>query len=111
VDHGGVWQFFYNRPEFTIATLESLEELKLTKLKLDYEKCVDEFIGTTGSYSTRKDISKYAKNRWTSFKGGYKIIKSSETIEGYYYDKEFKKELFKTLVEYIDKNLDKFVRK
>ena len=111
IDNGGVWQFFYNRPELSIAALEALEELKLTKLKSDYEKCLEEFLGTKDIYSKRKEISKYTKSKWVTFKGGYNHIKSAKTLEDYYYNEGFKKDLYKAFVDYVDSNLDQFVKK
>lgn len=114
-DNGGVAQFFFNKPEFAFAVLETFDELKMTKLKNDYEKCLNEFIGTVDSYSKRKEIfndSNFAwEKRWKAFADGYNDINSASTIEEYYYNAEFKKQLYKTFVEYADKNIDKFVRK
>lgn len=114
-DNGGVTQFFFNRPEFSFAVLETLEELKMTKLKTDYEKCLNEFIGTSNSYAKRKEIFNKTnlkwEKRWKAFTDGYSEIKSADILEDYFYSKEFKKELYKTFVEYADKNIDKFVRK
>ena len=114
-DNGGVTQFFFNKPEFAFAVLETFEELKLEKLKTDYEKCLNEFIGTSNSYSKRKEIFSNSnlnwEKRWKAFTDGYDDIKSAETLEDYFYDTEFKKVLYKTFVEYADKNMKKFVRK
>ena len=89
--------------------------MKLEKLKTDYEKCLNEFIGTSNSYSKRKEIFSNSnlnwEKRWKAFTDGYDDIKSAETLEDYFYDTEFKKVLYKTFVEYADKNMNKFVRK
>lgn len=115
VDNGGVYQFFFNRPEFSFAVLETFEELKLNKLKSDYEKCLNEFIGTKDSYSIRKqlfnDTNKDWSKRWKSFTDGYETVQSGKIIEDYYYNDGFKKELYKTFVDYVDTHFDQFVRK
>jgi hypothetical protein len=112
-DNGGVSQFFFNRPEFAFAALETFEELKWIKLKTDYEKCLNEFIGTSNSYAKRKEIFNNPnlewEKRWKAYRDGNDEIKSAEVLEDYFYETEFKKELYKSFVEYIDKNIDKFV--
>lgn len=114
-NNGGVTQFFFNKPEFAFAVLETFEELKMTKLKNDYEKCLNEFIGTANSYSKRKEIFNNTnlnwEKRWKAFTDGYDDIESASILEGYYYDTEFKKDLYKTFVEYADRNINQFVRK
>jgi hypothetical protein len=114
-DNGGVYQFFFNRPEFCFAALEAFKELKLDTLARDYEKCLNEFIGSADSYGKRKEIFNDPKNSWEkkakSFQDGYSDIKSAKVIEDYFYKDDFKKYYYKTIVDYIDKNLDQFVRR
>jgi hypothetical protein len=114
-DNGGVYQFFFNRPEFCFAALEAFKELKLDTLAKDYENCLNEFVGSADSYGKRKEVFNDPKNSWEkkakSFQEGYSDIKSAKVIEDYFYKEEFKKQYYKTVVEYIDKNLDQFVRK
>ncbi|WP_417369367.1 DMP19 family protein [Flavobacterium beibuense] len=115
VDNGGVNQFFFNKPEFAFSVLEAFDELKLNKLKNDYEKCLNEFIGASDSYLKRKevfnDISINWDQRWDAFKSGENEIKSADILEDYFYTDEFKKELYKTFVDYADKNISLFMRK
>lgn len=114
-DNGGVSQFFFNRSEFAFAVLETFEELNMTKLKNDYEKCLNEFIGTSNSYTKRKEIFNDSnlewKKRWKAFSDGYDDIPSADLLERYYYDDEFKKELYKGFVDYANSNINQFVRK
>jgi hypothetical protein len=114
-DNGGVYQFFFNRPEFCFAALEAFKELKLDTLSKDYENCLNEFIGSADSYGKRKEIFNDPKFSWEqkakSFQEGYSDIKSAKVIEDYFYTDEIKKVYYKTVVDYIDKNLDQFVRK
>jgi hypothetical protein len=114
-DNGGVYQFFFNKPEFCFAVLESFKELKLDKLSRDYENCLNEFIGSVDSYAKRKTVFNESTNSWEerfkAFSVGYDDFKSGKKIEAYYYKDSFKKQLFKTVVEYVDNNLDMFVIK
>lgn len=114
-DNGGVYQFFFNRPEFCFAALEAFKELRLNTLAKDYETCLNEFVGSVDSYVKRKEIFNDPKNCWEkkakSFQEGYSDIKSAKVIEEYFYTDEFKKQYYKTVVEYIDQHLDQFVRK
>ncbi|ULQ57140.1 DMP19 family protein [Flavihumibacter rivuli] len=114
-DNGGVYQFFFNRPEFCFAALEAFKELKLDTLAKDYEKCLNEFIGTADSYGKRKEIFNDPKFSWEekakSFQDGYSDVKSAKVLEDYFYTDDFKKVYYKTVVDYIDNNLDQFVKK
>jgi hypothetical protein len=114
-DNGGVHQFFFNRPEFSFAVLETFRELKLDTVSRDYENCVNEFIGAADSYSKRKSIFNDSNNDWekryNSFKAGYSDLKSASKIEEYYYKPEFKKQLYKAVVDYVDQHLDQFVKR
>jgi|GEM_PF-5913101 len=87
VDNGGVEQFFKNRPAFSVASLQAFKELNTEPLASDYEKCLNAF-------NNKENISNPAN-----------------AIEEYFYKKEFKLELYKTVVEYIDEHIDQFVRK
>ena len=115
VDNGGVYQFFFNRPEFCFAIYDSLEVLGLYELKNDYSRCLDEFLSEPNSFNQRKVIFLHKNHdwakRWNSFTEGYSEIKSAETIENYYYKVPYKKLLYKTLVDYIDNHIESFVRK
>lgn len=114
-DNGGVYQFFFNRPEFCFAALEAFKELKLDTLSKDYEICLNEFVGTADSYGKRKEIFDDPENSWEkkakAFQEGYSDIKSAKVIEDYFYTDGFKKQYYKTVVDYIDQHLDQFVRK
>jgi hypothetical protein len=95
VDNGGVYQFFFNRPEFCFAALETFQELGLDTLKQDYEKCLNEFIGIADSYAKRKTIANdpgiNMEKRKKAFADGYKDLPSAKTIEDYFYNEDFKK--------------------
>lgn len=111
-DNGGVYQFIFNRPEFIIATAEAWEELEIDKLKTDYNTVLNELTGKTSKIGELKSVfndkSKSWNKRWNSFADGYKELKSTEKIEDYYYDKDFKKIVHKKVADYIELNIEKF---
>lgn len=111
-DNGGVYQFIFNRPEFIIATAEAWEELEIDKLKTDYNAVLTELTGKSAKIgelnSVFNDESKSWNKRWDSFADGYRELKSTEKIEDYYYDEEFKKLVHKKVADYIELNIEKF---
>jgi len=111
-DNDGVYQFILNRPEFVISIAETWDELEMEELKKDYENVLNELSGKSLKINELKtafnDKSKDWNNRWKSFSDGYKELKSIERIEDYYYDKEFKKKLYKKVADRIENNLDMF---
>lgn len=113
-DNGGVYQFIFNRSEFLIAVAETWDELEVSELKTDYENVLYELSGKSAKISELKtvfnDESKDWNQRWKSFSDGYKELKSTAKIEDYYYKKEFKKQLYKKVVDLIENNIDKFAR-
>jgi len=113
-DNGGVYQFIFNRPEFIIAIAEMWEELGMEEIGSDYEKVLKELSGKTGKLNELNEIfndeSQSWNKRWNSFADGYKELKSTKEIEDYYYDKEFKKKLFKKVADYIELNINKFTK-
>lgn len=114
VDNGGVYQFFFNKPEFAYSVLETLDELNLEPLKTDYEKCLQELLGSVDKLKTRKesfnDATQDWEKRYKSFSDGYKELPSAKKIEEYFYTDENKILFYKTMSDYIDNNLDQFVK-
>ena len=111
-DNGGVYQFVFNKPEFLVAVNETFKELGLKKLEVDYYNVIKELTGKKSKIDELKSVfnnqSTSWNKRWNSFAEGYKELKSTEVIEKYYYDREFKKTLYKTVSDYIEQNIDKF---
>ncbi|NER15114.1 DUF4375 domain-containing protein [Leptobacterium flavescens] len=111
-NNGGVYQFLFNRPEFIIATAEAWEELGIEELETDYNAVLTELTGKISKIGELKSVfndeSKSWNKRWNSFADGYKELKSTEKIEDYYYDKEFKKIVHKKVADYIERNIEKF---
>lgn len=114
-DNGGVYQFFTNRFEMSYAVLEAFAELRFNKLYLDYGKCLEELFGTPDHSDRIKELltlnETELQKHTTLFSEGKASFSSSKTIEDYFYSKEFKKLFYKTVVDYIDNNLDQFVKR
>lgn len=112
VNNGGVYQFISNRPEFLVAVSEMFHELEMHEVAKDYELVLQELVGKAGKINELKsalhDNSKSWEKRWNSFTEGYKELQSTEKIESYYYDKEFRKRLYKKVADYIELHIDKF---
>ena len=111
-DNGGVYQFIFNRPQFIFAVEEMFKELGLNQLHKDYTKILEELAGKQGKILELKsqfnDQSKTWNKRWDSFAQGYKELKSTETIENYYYSNESRVIVHQKVADYIEKNLSKF---
>jgi len=113
-DNGGVYQFFFNRPEFAFAVSEIWEELDMKQLQEDYQSVLKELFGKKLNLGERRmafnDESVDWDKRWKAFSDGYKELKSTEKIEDYYYSKEFKKELYKRVADYIEDHIEGFIK-
>ncbi|MEQ8478028.1 DUF4375 domain-containing protein [Fulvivirga sp.] len=111
-DNGGVYQFFSNRPEHAVSVLEVWHELNIDRLEKDYKATLEELVGKTDKISEfRTKFNEQDSDwneRWEAFNEGYKELPSAEAIEEYYYDKEFKRTLFKALTDYIENNIEQF---
>ena len=111
-DNGGINQFIYNKPEFTLVVSEVWTELELEKIGSDYEFFLKELSGKSGNSNEIKKAfiteSGIWKNRVSPFANEKISLKSAENIEDYFYDKDFRKEVYKKVADYIDQNIDKY---
>lgn len=111
-DNGGVYQFFFNRPEHAVSALEVWHELNIDRLEKDYKATLEELIGKTDKISEFRfkfnEQDSDWHERWEAFNDGYKELPSAGAIEDYYYNKEFKRDLFKTVSDYIENNIEQF---
>jgi hypothetical protein len=115
VNNGGVWQFMFNKLEFTVAAGEALEELNVYSsneyIKLDYRKAFKELItilnnGTFTEILDQWNDEKLSfEERWNAFKKGYEHIPMGRVIEQYFYKDEYKTIFYNKLIGYIEKNL------
>jgi len=111
-DNGGVNQFIFNKPEFIIAVAEMWYELGLEKIASDYESFLKELSGRTGKLNEVKDHLTLDSDIWKKIVSPFsneKIeLKSAMKIEDYFYDKEFRRKVYKKVADYIERNIDKF---
>ncbi len=112
VDNGGVFQFIFNLPTSIFAVVEMCEELGLPKLGNDYLNVLRELTGKEYEFlfikQTFNNESLSWEKRWSAFSRGQKDLKSTLVIEDYFYDEEFKESLYKTVTDYVEKNMDHF---
>lgn len=111
-DNGGINQFIFNRPEFIIAVAQMWNELGLEKIASDYESFLIELSGKPGNLNEIKYNFTDNPNIWKKVVSPFaneKIkFESVERIEDYFYDKEFRKVIYKKVADYIEENIDQF---
>ncbi len=111
-DNGGINQFIFNKPEFIIVVAEMWNELGLEKIASDYESFLKELSGKSGNLNEIKDHFTLDSDIWKKIVSPFsneKIeLNSAGKIENYFYDKEFRKEVYKKVADYIENNIDKF---
>lgn len=115
VNNGGVWQFMFNKLEFTGIAGEALEELNVYSsneyIKLDYRKAFKELMtilnnGTFAEIDTQwNDENLSFEERWEAFRKGYEHISMGRVIEKYFYKEDYKAIFYDKLIDYIEKNL------
>jgi hypothetical protein len=115
VNNGGVWQFMFNKLEFTGAAGEALEELNVYSsneyIKLDYRKAFKELIAILNNGTFTEIINQWNdeklsfEERWEAFRKGYEYIPTGRLIEKYFYKDEYKAIFYTKLIDYIQKNL------
>ena len=112
IDGGGAFQFFWNRPEFAFAIVEVFDELKMYKLKEDYLQCLDEITGVKNSISSKDVIRHDLFDRKDGSTKTYSQLVSRYKNVGrmdYFYGMDFKRDFFRTVIEYIDCNKSEFI--
>ena len=115
-NNGGVWQFLFNKPEFSLVALEALHEINPFSIFMSaYEPVFQEFINLleNGTYedimTTWNDESQEFEKRWEAFKSGQEHIPSREKFESYFFNKKDMDRLYQKAVAYIEQNLGKLV--
>lgn len=114
IDNGGITQFLFNYPEFSIAALEAIKELKLGRIEEDYRKVLGELSGKSdGVENLLRDVQNQElawEERWKSFQNGYQELPSAEIVSDYYYSDLYKKKIYMAASKYMENNLDSFVK-
>ncbi len=114
VDNGGVYQFFFNKPEHCLSLLEVLEEIKAEQLRQDYQRVLEEVLGKFDKIADLRqrfnDESQQWEERWEAFNEGYEELECAAAIEKYYYEDTFKQKLYRQMSDYIEMNLKQFAK-
>ncbi len=117
-NNGGVWQFFFNRPDYAIAVAEAFHELdSFSRYRREYEKPLNDFaaMSSTGVYQELMEQIYSLKDgedakRWKLFKDGQEHIPSHEAFETFFYDQKNKSILYGSLIRYIHQHLSKLLK-
>lgn len=128
VCNGGIYQFFWNTFDFSIAVRQSIEEIGLIDLLNKYDKVKAKFEDNAQILNKlkRNDVIngiKYAviqffrgligqktqlrRSGFEDFVEGAEIMKDTEWFDNYFYD--IVKQLHIAEVEYIERNINKIV--
>ena len=117
VDNGGIWQFFFNKPEFGICGVEALHEVNpMSALSSRYEPVLMEFAQMLKGNvyhdisAIWNDESNEFEERWKAFKEGEKQLPSANKFDELFYDEEFKNRLYRDAVAYINQNLSRCLK-
>ncbi|MBN8826566.1 MULTISPECIES: DUF4375 domain-containing protein [unclassified Spirosoma] len=112
VDNGGLFQFMHNSPEHLYAARQMMVELKQERLLTDYNiflKEVEEKRTQLRWNTWRSNNPFYSQQkRLQAFSEGYKILKTPEIIEAYFYEDDFKGQWRKAMCDYIKRNADQY---
>ena len=113
-DNGGVYQFFFNRIQFAYAATEAFQELGQHDLLDDYLIAFDEVTGFQDKHLELRTRFENLDLEWaeraTGFQEGAKLLTSAKKIEDYYYNEDFKRQLHKSVADYIEQRMDQFAR-
>jgi hypothetical protein len=113
-DNGGLDQFFYNEREFTLAFLQTLDEIPIPDLRKDYYNSLEIVVGEKiDSINYLKTINGDPidwERKWNIFFAGSYQSPIGEHMKKYYYTTEYKKYIYKIFTDYIDQNMNKFVK-
>lgn len=108
VNNGGVYQFLFNQPEFSLIVLDAMKAAEMDRLHSDYKNVLEEYLGkfeTIQQLNAKfQDGGKNWEKRWNSFVSGYKEVPSATRIEEYFYTKEFKMEFHQKMVNFVLNN-------
>lgn len=111
VDNGGVYQFFINRPKHAFSILEVWKEVDLFDLEKDYDACLNQIINQKNrEHKSIVNSEGSWDKKWTLFQQGSKRLTTANKIERYYYNKPFKREMYQSVCDYIEKNIEQFAK-
>ena len=115
VDNGGLYQFLFNYPELSLAALQGMKLAKLEKLEKDYEIVLKQYFANLDKTNFYKKIfrnaSKEWNERWGAFQKGAKDLSKSKIIENYFYNKDYRLEHSRIMLNFIKLNQEYLVRR
>ena len=117
VNNGGIWQFLFNKPEFSIALGESLDHAhRLSSLLPTYNKVLREFAamhkdGTWNALMEKlADVELSTPEAWNLFVDGGKSVPSGEKFNEIFFKDSQRKRMFSTFNRFVEQNIDKLVK-
>lgn len=114
VDNGGIFQFFWDKPEFIYALDETLAILNVEPLQEDYALMVDRYEAVAQEMEALQLTINYNNKKWqelyhAAYDKGLILFGEEYELGEYYLDPEFKKHLHKAMCNYIESHLEEFI--
>lgn len=115
VENGGIFQFFWERPEHIYAFDEVIEILDVQPLKDDYISFVDHYETKAKELEALQDSINYNNKKWEeqynqAYDKGLDLFGEEHEIGEYFMDPEFKKTFHKAMSDYIETHLEEFIK-
>lgn len=117
VNNGGIWQFFFNHPEYIAAVGMALHIVKPYSITFsNYEKVYKECLefAKTGEYEAIKerfsDETLSWEERWSAFKSGENHLPSQTLFNENFFDEKNQEYFYQEINTYIKQNLDKLLK-
>ncbi|MEA5139429.1 DMP19 family protein [Arcicella rigui] len=112
IDNGGLFQFINNYPEHLYSARQVMVELGQDKIIADYDEFLEEVEQkkmklSWNIWQSNSPISNQ-RHRIKAFSDGYKILESTDTIEDYFDEEDFKRQWHKAMCDYIEQNIEQF---
>ncbi|MCP4441350.1 MAG: DMP19 family protein [Aureispira sp.] len=117
MNNGGLWQFFFNCPQYSTIVIEVLyNELYSTlDFKRNYKAAVTEFMNVLSDGHYEKligvwnDESLSFEERWAAFKSGEEYISNRVVVEESYFENT-RDQLYESLIRYIERNIGTLIK-
>ena len=115
VEIGGIFQFIWERPDHIYSFEEVLSHLNIQPLLDDYSVFIDRYEDVADELEELYNGINYNNKKWEqqyneAYDKGLAIFGEEFELGEYYYDDEFKKMMHKAMCDYIENNLDEFIK-
>lgn len=115
VDNGGIFQFFWERPEHIYAFDNVLEILNIQPLRDEYSTFVDQYETVAKELEALQMSINYNNKKWEqqyneAYDKGLELFGEEHELGEYYIDPNFKKDFHKALCDYIEGHLGEFIK-